>query len=247
MKIVSNNLLNTKLKVKTASFDYGFDKNGMPVPKANTGREDSYWINSDGEVKDITKAKDQYNTLVGSEELETTSDLKKKGSLPQTGYGLEIENNYKSDDEKYGNGQHGGFYDITIDPYKMIEGFIDECYKRWEYQDEYLKYLNSQINKLWNYVANQSSDKGIGKVLKQLIDLINTDTSMNLSTSTISSIPEANLDKLSVITGLTGMPTDDKKIPVGNINIYSGDESNNKGIFSHKPHSSAQNNDIKAK
>lgn len=248
IKVTSNNLLGTTVYSRKSNTTTGSDiDNFGNVRTTWLGTNDaSNWYGSTRD-SNVTSTCDDPSFNKSGQESVTTYKLNNKYDNT-TPLGFTVTNNYESDDRNtIKNGDHGGWYDIHIDPYQMIKDFIDEVIARFQYIDKRLDEIESEIgNEITHrkdgdkYILSQiySGDGGLG----QLIELINSVFNLvynpqgTLNIHTEGTDVDLDDDYDEKYTGKITIPSlswlkeiipsdTDGLIPRAKLNIYSGDSS----------------------
>lgn len=251
IKITSNNLLDTTVYSRRSNTELGSstDNFGNPITTWEGTNDASHWYGSTRDENVVSTGNDPDLHESGTETLVTHNLSNKYDS--QTPLGFTVVNNYESDDRNViKNGDHGGWYDVKIDPYQMIKDFIDEVMARFKYVDKRFDEVEAEIkNEILHrqngdkYVLDQiySSDGGMNQLIdliNQLLDIVyNPDGGLGIHITWEDVDLDDNYDES--ITGTIRKPVfsweeddegnpivpseDDGRIPRAKLNIYSGD------------------------
>lgn len=249
IKVTSNNLLDTTVYSRKSDSTLGTstDNFGNPITTWEGTNDASYWYGSERDENVVSECNDPSFSESGQETV-VTHNLKNKYDS-DTDLGFLVENNYESDDRnKIKNGDHGGWYEVKIDPYQLIKDFIDEAMSRFQYVDKRFEEVEAEIKN--EIIHRQNGDK---YVLDQIYS--NSDGSMNQLINLINQLldivynPDGGLgikitwedvelddDYDESLTGTIRKPvfswegnnspsSNDGKIPRAKLNIYSGQNS----------------------
>ena len=248
VKITSNNLLDTSVysrRSNTATSTSGKDNFGNPITVWQGTNDPSHWYGSTRDKNVVSECNDPSRTVSGQETV-VTHNLKNKYSS-SVDLGFKVENHYQSDDRNViKNGDHGGWYDIEIDPYQLIKDFIDEVFARFKYLDKRLQEIENEIRQEINHRVNGDKYvmdqifRGDGSV-QQIVDLLNQllsiiyDPSGDLGLKITWENVDIDDDYDESVTGTIRRPViswdgktpseNDGSIPRAKLNIYSGTNS----------------------
>lgn len=245
VKITSNNLLDTSVysrRSNTATSTDGRDNFGNPITVWEGTNDASHWYGSERDKNVVSECNDPSRTTSGQETV-VTHNLKNQYSS-SVDLGLKVENHYQADDRNViKNGDHGGWYDIEIDPYQLIKDFIDEVFARFKYLDKRLEEIELEIEQEINHRVNgdkyvlSQMFQGDGSI-QQIVDLLNEllqivyDPDKELGFKITWEDVEIDDDYDESVTGTVRRPviswdgkvpsSDDGTIPRAKLNIYSG-------------------------
>ena len=248
IKITSNNLLDTSVysrQANTTTSTSGQDSFGNPITVWEGTNDPKYWYGETRDKNVVSECKDPSRTVSGQETV-VTHNLKNKYSS-SVDLGLRVENHYQSDDrDVIKNGDHGGWYDIEIDPYQLIKDFIDEVFARFQYLDKRFDEVEQEIKQEITHRVNGDKYvmdqvfRGDGSV-QQLVDLLNQllslvyDPAGDLGLKITWEDVEIDDNYDESVTGTIRRPVvswdgktpneQDGAIPRAKLNIYSGDTS----------------------
>ena len=275
IKVTSNNLLDTTIYSRRSNTELGnsVDNFGDPITTWEGTDDPSYWYGDNRDANVVSECNDPSRTVSGQETV-ITHDLNNKYDN-STALGFDVDNHYESDDRNViKNGDHGGWYDIRIDPYQLIKDFIDEAFARFNYIDKRFDEIEREIlNEITHrkdgdkYVMDQiySGDGGIDKLVELLNQLLNIVYNPNgdLGLKVTWEDVEVDDDYDETITGTLKKPTlswntdkegkpilpdeDDGTIPRATLNIYSGNSSGASASNWIRSRSDNSENDLYAK
>lgn len=253
IKVTSNNLLDTTVysrRSNTATDKTGQDNFGNATTKWKGTTDPSHWYSSTRDANVVSKCNDPSRTASGAETVTTNSVNNPYSAGVKLGFS--VENKYQNDDRNtIKNGDHGGWYDIQIDPYQLIKDLIDEIFARFNYVDKRLDEIESEIKNEMShrkegdkYVINQvyNGAGGVDTIVSLLNELLKTiynpKGTLGLTVSYEDVTIDDNYDGGTV--GTLKKPTfswskdkdgnavkpdaSDGAIPRGKLNIYSGDQ-----------------------
>lgn len=276
IKITSNNLLDTTVYSRRSNIELGssVDNFGEPITTWEGTTDASHWYGDTRDENVVSQCNDPSFDVSGQETVVTHNLQNKYDSTAPLGFS--VQNHYEPDDRnQIKNGDHGGWYDIDIDPYQMIKDFIDEVMARFNYIDKRLEEIEAEIkNEIIHrqngdkYVLDQIYSSSDGS-LNQLIDLLNQllniiynpdgDLGLKITWEDV----ELDEDYDESITGTIRKPvfswnTDDDGMPIkpeesdgtiprATLNIYSGDNSGASATNWIRSRSDNSENDLYAK
>lgn len=245
IKITSNNLLNMLVYSRVANTTTGTSKEddyGLTHKTWEGTKDASAWYSTTGTENIVSKCSDNDIDTSGQETIQTYTPVHADN---KTTIGLSVEDNYKSDDMNViKNGRHGGFYEIEIDPYKLIKDFIDEVFARFDYVDDRFDQMDEKITKLFNYLMKiiygdvnkpVSGETSLVDILNELLQNIFTDGSTVIS---IDNSEKVEIDTTDIDSSTKPMRTvikwkdgknlastfiNGEKLAKGTLNMYSGD------------------------
>lgn len=277
IKITSNNLLDATVYSRRSSTDTdksGKDNFGNSTTVWKGTSDASHWYNSTRDANVVCKGNDPSRTSSGQETL-TTHDLSNPYQA-STKLGFKVDNKYSADDSNIiKNGQHGGWYNVEIDPYQLIKDLIDEVFARFNYVDQRLSEIELEIKNEMNhrregdkYVINKiySGEGGMDTLVSILNELLKTiynpgnDLGLKVSYTDVK-LDDDYDDGTSVGTlrkptvswavdknGIAIKPNaNDGKIPRAKLNIYSGDGTGASATDFMRSRSDNSENDIWSK
>ena len=270
VKITSNNLLDTSVysrRSNTTTSTSGRDNFGNPITVWQGTNDPSHWYGSTRDKNVVSECNDPSRTVSGQETV-VTHNLKNKYAS-SVDLGFKVENHYQSDDRNViKNGDHGGWYDIEIDPYQLIKDFIDEVFARFKYVDKRLQEIENEIG---DEIKNRvDGDKYVyskifsgNGTIDQLVDLLNKlfatiyDPSGTLGLKITWQNVELDDDYTDQVTGTIRVPTvtwngktpnrNDGAIPRAKLNIYSGNNSGSSATSYLRSRSDNSEDDLYAK
>lgn len=253
IKVTSNNLLDTTVYSRRSNTTTGHGQDNFGTQTTTwTGTNDpTHWYNSTRDANVVSESNDPSLDTSGQETV-VTHNLNNPYSS-SVGLGFTVENHYESDDrEVIKNGDHGGWYEITIDPYQLIKDLIDEVFARFKYVDKRFEEIEAEIANEIKHRTNgdkyvmQQIYNGNGS-MSQLVDLLNQLMKLiynqdgDLAFKVTWQDTALGDDYDSTVTTTVRKPTitwntnsggqviapdvNDGKIPRAKLNIYSGDAS----------------------
>lgn len=275
VKITSNNLLDTTVysRRSNTSTGHGTDNFGNQTTTWEGTNDASHWYGSTRDANVVSECNDPSMSVSGQETVVTHNVNNPYSS--SVSLGLTVQNNYQSDDRNtIKNGDHGGWYEITIDPYQLIKDLIDEIMARFKYIDQRFAEIEAEIANEINhrvngdkYILNQIYS-GNGSI-SQLVDLLNKllsiiynpdgDFGFNITWQDV----ELDVDYDESVTTTIRKPTiswktdssgkpivpdeSDGAIPRAKLNIYSGESSGSSATDWIRSRSDNSENDLYAR
>lgn len=154
IKVTSNNLLDTTVYSRPSNTTTGIgtdasgkqhkDVFGNDISYWGGTNDPTYWYKNAGKANTVSKCNDPSISESGKETVTTNAVNNPYASSVPIGFA--VSNKYESDDRtKIKNGDHGGWYGVDIDPYRMIKDFIDETFARFKYIDKRLDEIENEI------------------------------------------------------------------------------------------------------
>lgn len=244
IKITSNNLLNTYVYSRVADTTIGTsdkDDYGLTHSVWNGTQKASDWYGKGTKTQTkntVSECEDDDIDTSGQETVKTYSPKHADGT---TALGFSVVDNYRSDDMNViKNGLHGGFYEIEIDPYKLIKDLIDEIFARFNYVDDRFEQMDEKITKLFNYImkvisnstTTETGETSIVDVLNQLLQTIYNNGDTLKINSELVDVEDSDFSDTSDPKRVKLTWKDNKQItdysgtiPRAKLNIYSGNNT----------------------
>lgn len=250
IKVTSNNLLDTTVYSRQSNTSTTNAKEtdvfGNKITTWVGTKDASHWYGDDRKSSTISQCSDPSVSESGKETVTTKSVNNPYSSVP---IGFSVDNKYESDDRnKVKNGYHGGWYDIKIDPYRLIKDLIDEIFARFSYYDQRISEIENEIkiendNRIQGdkYIINQMYNGAGGidtllPLLNEILALIyNNGSTITIDTVTSDVTVPSDYDKNNASGKMTKTSYKWKdntnplksdaagSLPRAKLNIYSGD------------------------
>lgn len=250
IKVTSNNLLDTTVYSRQSNTSTTNAKEtdvfGNKITTWVGTKDASHWYGDDRKSSTISQCSDPSVSESGKETVTTKSVNNPYSSVP---IGFSVDNKYESDDRnKVKNGDHGGWYDIKIDPYRLIKDLIDEIFARFSYYDQRISEIENEIkiendNRIQGdkYIINQMYNGAGGidtllPLLNEILALIyNNGSTITIDTVTSDVTVPSDYDKNNASGKMTKTSYKWKdntnplksdaagSLPRAKLNIYSGD------------------------